>query len=29
MTRIRFLRSAAGQPPSQSGHHRTPARYGL
>jgi DNA invertase Pin-like site-specific DNA recombinase len=26
MTRIRFLRSAAGQPPSQPGLHRTPAR---
>jgi len=26
MTRIRFLRSAAGQPPSQPGPHRTPAR---
>src|SRR5580658_6944630 len=26
MTRIRFLRSAARQPPSQSGQHRTPAR---
>src|SRR5215469_4247 len=27
MTRIRFLRSAAHQPPSQSGQHQTPARY--
>src|SRR5580693_3472683 len=27
MTRIRFLRSATHQPPSQSGQHQTPARY--